>query len=705
MSKLTILFCIMTVSSIPADAQWKQLDVGAPGRVNVVDVIGNDVFAGTNAGIFKSTDNGQTWKNVSNAFTLCFAAKGSEILAGTMDEGVVLSTDGGNTWLSRDSAFTRMVRGIAVRDSEIYAGGDGMFKSTDDGANWITIENGMQGYQSSINGIAVDGNKVFATTVTGLMLSTDEGESWTQIGGNDLSVETTNCIGIYDSTVIVGTTGGTVRSTDGGHSWYDDNSGFPKISGFYTPVLSIAVDSFVFFVGTSSGVFASTDSGASWVQSLSGNQVLSVAAKDTTIFAGTFGDGVFASTDNGAKWKPVSKGIVGASVNSIAGNGANIFAVMNNNSLFVSTDNGRTWVSDTSLPSRTILSVAVIDSDVFAMTAAGIFMSSDNGSSWDSLNGGIMNTKYPKLITRSGSNLIVATEPKGLFVSSDMGASWNNVNDTLSIASFMDIGSEVFAGGHQGIFVSSDYGEHWVELNDSLININAFAVSGSSIFAGRYWWPAPILAPPSPPGNVFRSTDNGETWMPFNSGLPIDPAHPSEGIQVYQLAVHGQDIFAGLDPLSDIPYQVLYSSTVTGNNWINIGKGLPDETIFSLFINDSDVFVGTQYAGIWKRPISQVTSVRETIPPTTPASFLLEQNYPNPFNPSTTISYQLSAVSHVKLIVYDILGRKVETLVDAKQNPGIYRVSFNASALASGVYFYRLQAGSYYKTMKLMVLK
>jgi hypothetical protein len=164
-----------------------------------------------------------------------------------------------------------------------------------------------------------------------------------------------------------------------------------------------------------------------------------------------------------------------------------------------------------------------------------------------------------------------------------VGESWNNINDTLSVASLMDIGTEVFAGGHQGIFVSTDYGRGWTQVSDSLININTFAISGSNIFAGRYWWPAPILSPPSPPGGVFRSTDSGETWTPSSSGLPIDPVYPTEGSQVYALAVHGSDIFAALNPI--VPYQVLYSSTIDGNNWVNVGEGLPDETAFSLYAN------------------------------------------------------------------------------------------------------------------------
>jgi len=86
-------------------------------------------------------------------------------------------------------------------------------------------------------------------------------------------------------------------------------------------------------------------------------------------------------------------------------------------------------------------------------------------------------------------------------------------------------------------------------------------------------------------------------------------------------------------------------------------------------------------------------------------SFELSQNYPNPFNPSTSIEYALPQKSRVQLDVYDVLGRKVMTLVDKYEVAGKYKVEFNAAKLASGVYFYRLQAGSFTKTMKLLLLK
>lgn len=88
-----------------------------------------------------------------------------------------------------------------------------------------------------------------------------------------------------------------------------------------------------------------------------------------------------------------------------------------------------------------------------------------------------------------------------------------------------------------------------------------------------------------------------------------------------------------------------------------------------------------------------------------PLKFQLEQNYPNPFNPATVISYQLSANSYVTLKVYDVLGRVVATLVNGREDAGSHMVTFDASRLPSGVYFYRLDAGDYSAVKKMLLLK
>jgi hypothetical protein len=88
-----------------------------------------------------------------------------------------------------------------------------------------------------------------------------------------------------------------------------------------------------------------------------------------------------------------------------------------------------------------------------------------------------------------------------------------------------------------------------------------------------------------------------------------------------------------------------------------------------------------------------------------PQTYSLYQNYPNPFNPTTAISYQLSAVSNVSLKIFDILGREVATLVNHEMKPGSYEATWDAAGIASGVYLYRLQAGEFTETKKLLLIR
>jgi hypothetical protein len=91
--------------------------------------------------------------------------------------------------------------------------------------------------------------------------------------------------------------------------------------------------------------------------------------------------------------------------------------------------------------------------------------------------------------------------------------------------------------------------------------------------------------------------------------------------------------------------------------------------------------------------------------PGLPHSFALSQNYPNPFNPSTEIAFDLAKNSHVTLTVFNVLGQQVSTLIDRDMEAGSHTIQWDASSVSSGVYFYRIQAGDFNATKKMMLLK
>jgi len=91
--------------------------------------------------------------------------------------------------------------------------------------------------------------------------------------------------------------------------------------------------------------------------------------------------------------------------------------------------------------------------------------------------------------------------------------------------------------------------------------------------------------------------------------------------------------------------------------------------------------------------------------PEIPTEYTLSQNYPNPFNPVTKINFSIPETGLVTLKVFDITGRNVETLLNEVKNPGFYSITFNASSLASGVYFYQIETASFVNTKRMVLLK
>jgi hypothetical protein len=103
--------------------------------------------------------------------------------------------------------------------------------------------------------------------------------------------------------------------------------------------------------------------------------------------------------------------------------------------------------------------------------------------------------------------------------------------------------------------------------------------------------------------------------------------------------------------------------------------------------------------------VETTSSVPELLPENIPSEFSLEQNYPNPFNPSTNLHLNISEIAKIKLVVYDVLGREVSVLKDEIMNPGIYKVTWDATGIPSGTYFAKLYSGKNISTIKMLLAK
>jgi len=209
-----------------------------------------------------------------------------------------------------------------------------------------------------------------------------------------------------------------------------------------------------------------------------------------------------------------------------------------------------------------------------------------------------------------------------------------------------------------------------------------------------------------------RSTDGGSSWGP-DTRLTNDlfaSFYPSVAVSgsVVHVVWHDQRDNSGID---EIYYK---RSTDGGSSW-GADKQLTSESSFSF--SPSVTAAGSIVHVVWqdyrdgnseiyykRDPTGNVTGI-ESIDSEIPKEFSLSQNYPNPFNPNTTIQFALPKSGFVSLKIYNLLGREVALLVNEEKTYGTYTVKWNASGMASGVYFYRMQVDSFIETRKLVFLR
>ena len=230
------------------------------------------------------------------------------------------------------------------------------------------------------------------------------------------------------------------------------------------------------------------------------------------------------------------------------------------------------------------------------------------------------------------------------------------------------------------MFRSSDNGASWIQVPNGLTHpvIRALAVSPiGSIFAG------------TGTNGIHRSADNGSNWSQV--GLA--------GLSIQSITVNSQGhIFAGTSSNG------VFRSTDNGQTWTDLSSGLTILRAAALAITpDGFIYAGT-FGGAVLKSRQSTTSVQWT-ESNIPSSFALWQNFPNPFNPTTRIRFNVPRATFTRLSIFEPLGREVATLLEAELNLGTYDVDWNARGFATGVYYYRLQAGSFVETKKLILLR
>ena len=623
---------------------------------------GNYLFAGTQNGVYRTPANIQSWvpsnSGIENTIVLAltFISKSTNntkyLIAGTSN-GIYISTNSGVNWSA--SSLTYWVSALAYKTkngNSLFAttSGNGVYRSDDFGATWVNISSSLPASLLAEDVLVVDNKIIISTYQYGVYLSTNNGSSWTLINNglptNGSNPIDTRSLTFFDNNLYVGTNYGVYKSTNYGTKWTAVNTGLDV-----TKIYSFGYN---LFAGTTYAIFASFDEGNSWeatIDGLSYLNVTSMAAKPNILFTGAYDLGVSYSDDNGDTWYPTNSIFGCDKVYSLGFKGNMLFAG-SNFMIFRSSDNGNSW-AQTGYNGARVISLASNSQYLFAGSrnthskpSGDIERSSDNGNNWTVLTSGVFNTPVFALAV-------------------------NNTN--------------IFAGTGNGVYRSTNNGNNWMLVNSGLsnTNVNFLTLSGTTIFAGT-------------DGGVFRSKNNGASWTRFNTGL-IDTT-----ITGLVFTTNENRVFAATD-------SGIFYTTLTGTKWIRVNSGLKSLICLSLCTDNDFIYAGISGSGIFRYSLAKMQT-DELLTNGLPNNFSLLQNYPNPFNPKTKIRYEIPPVgqSHafdVRLIVFDAMGREIETLVNEKQFAGTYETTFNAVNYPSGVYYYKLIADSYSETKKMILLK
>jgi len=646
-----------------------------------------EMWAATEAGLYRSTNEGDTWSEVTDlnlGGVNCYAVE----------------------WVHSDPDVLVII--VSFSEESPYL--KDIYRSTDGGLNWVEVEEEVPYgwlYQTPAPEYKL---------VCGPLVSIDGGATWAEelefrVGEPPFDAEVyptrfrTNPTNPQDVWALAdgwGWTQSLIHSVDGGQEWEAVENYVSRTSWF----LSFAqTGSFAF--NEFGQVYIMRDGGTTrdslpWNQDpdvpsdyyeMNHDATFPGVGEDTVLFVGDYG--MLWSNDGGLSVQLWNDGLDASSIRSvIRGDQDELFAC-GLGGLFHTTDSGENWEQ---LSDRAVYDIAYgVDTIPFLLvhTTLKLWRYNLDSASWDLLLDGTdgvpaINQDYPRKYYYYNSG--------GILFSGNAGVSWSVLLDEPWCYDFtidpIHTGRFYAAcnpgNGVHRFFRSIDSGENWSEMPsppDGLIDILAGFEDENLLYANSF-------------SSVFRSDNGGESWSELPGPFPNlysngvhELRHSPFGDEAVFLVVQGDGVFHRTGP---------------NEPWVFV-EGPYDRRVNDLLLaNEYTLYLGTNTSGVMRCDDFYVGVIEASLPaqPSTPT---LDSLYPNPFNASLTITYQVPEKGHVELILYNLLGQRVQTLVNQLQTPGNYRLQWPTTAserlhLSSGCYLVRIRTGGVVDTRRVVLV-